>query len=89
MIKKIRFISIIISTSKTLKFQFILGLLSLLFVQFSFGQGGPNNPVLNLGSEQLICAGNNSVPITAVLSNSGGQTATYAWTINGLSLIHI
>ena len=84
--KKIRSTSFIIATSKTLKFHFILGLLSLLFVQFSFGQGGPNNPALNLGSEQLICAGNNSVPITAVLLNSGGQTATYAWTINGSSV---
>jgi hypothetical protein len=72
------------NTQTSLKLKFVLGLLNLLFVHFSFGQGGQNNPTLDLGDNQLVCAGNNSVQVTASLTNTGGQSVTYAWSINGL-----
>jgi gliding motility-associated-like protein len=75
-----------IATQTSLKLKLILGFLSLLFVQFSFGQGGPNSPSLDLGDDLLVCAGNNNVTVTALLSNSGGSGASYSWTINGASV---
>jgi len=74
------------NSQTSLKLKFILGLISLLFVHFSFGQSGQNNPTLDLGGDQLVCAGNNSVQVTASLTNTGGQSVTYAWLINGSSV---
>jgi hypothetical protein len=72
-----------IATQTSLQFKFILGLLSLLFVQFSYGQSGPS---LNIGSNQIICSGSNTAIVTATLNNSGGLTIlTYSWNIDGVT----
>jgi PKD-like domain len=71
------------NSQTSLKLKFILGLLSLLFVQFTFGQGGPN---LSLGSNQIICSGSNTAIVPAIVSNLQGLTvSTYAWTVEGVN----
>ncbi len=72
-----------IATQTSIKLKFILGLLSLLFVQFSFGQSGPS---LNIGSNQIICSGSNTASVSATLNNSGGLTIlSYSWTVDGVA----
>lgn len=67
----------------SLKLKFILGLLSLLFVHFSYGQGGPS---LNIGSNQIICSGSNTAIVSATLNNLGGLTIlSYSWTVDGVA----
>ena len=73
-----------ISTQTSLKLKFILGLLSLLFVQISFGQ---NSPSLSLGSNQIICSGSNTATVAAATNNLGTLTvSSYAWTVNSTSV---
>ena len=73
-----------ISTQTSLKLKFILGLLSLLFVQISFGQ---NSPSLSLGSNQIICSGSNTATVAAATNNLGTLTvSSYAWTVEGVSV---
>jgi gliding motility-associated-like protein len=73
-----------IATQTSLQLKFILGLISLLFVQFSYGQSGPS---LNIGSNQIICSGSNTATVAAVINNLQGLTvSTYAWTVEGASV---
>jgi gliding motility-associated-like protein len=67
----------------SLKLKFILGLLSLLFVNFSYGQGGPS---LDLGNNQIICTGSNTATVAAATNNLGALTvSSYAWTVEGVN----
>jgi hypothetical protein len=72
-----------IATQTNLKLKFILGLLSLLLVQFAFGQSVPS---LDLGNNQIICSGSGTTTVSATINNPGTLTvSSYAWTIEGVS----
>ena len=72
---------IIMNKKSENRLNWIIGILTLLVIPFSFGQS------LDLGNDQILCNGSNSTTITATESNlAAGITVTsYAWTIDGVS----
>jgi gliding motility-associated-like protein len=61
-------------------FSVLQGIFTLLFTQYSFAQS------LNLGDDEIICSGSNTVSLSASTSNLSGLTvSSYAWTIDGVN----